>query len=146
MSFAYPPRRGGWLAALVLLLLTGLLALPPAALARDRLNANQSLERNQALVSQNKQYRLYMQDDGNLALYKIKGNQALWTSNTAGVAAKLLAMQGDCNLVLQKFDGSPAWASNTAGPSGCHLILQDDGNLVLYQGSNVLWNTGTQGR
>ncbi|MCB0125042.1 MAG: matrixin family metalloprotease [Caldilineaceae bacterium] len=102
------------------------------------------LGREQMLRSNNGNYQLIMQNDGNLVLYK-NGTQALWASWTHGGPAERLTMQGDGNLVLYTDDYQAIWATWTFGDN-YYLILQDDGNLVIYRGDGVaIWHTGTFG-
>jgi hypothetical protein len=106
------------------------------------LNPNQSLYVNQFLISPNGKYKLIMQTDGNLVLYRVYDNYALWSSGTAGQAVSRVIMQGDGNLVIYLTNGRPIWASRTQGNPGSHLRLQDDGNLVIYKPLPI-WYTGT---
>lgn len=112
----------------------------------DRLSVGQSLENGNTLLSKNHQYRLIMQNDGNLVIYKA-GGTPIWASNTAGTDAKRLVLQGDGNLVLYNSSGIPIWATNNLGTNRQHLIMQNDGNLVLYTNNgSAVWATGTNGR
>lgn len=68
--------------------------------ARNRLYSNEELRQNQEIRSANGQYRLTLQPDGNLVLYR-NGTQALWASGTSGrPEITRCAMQIDGNLVL----------------------------------------------
>ena len=97
---------------------------------RSVLNAGETLQPNQSLVSPNGLLKLLLQSDGNLVLYN--QNTPKWASNTAGQSAKSLLMQADGNLVV--YTATQAiWASNTNGKGTSFLSLQDDGNLVVYQ-------------
>ena len=107
------------------------------AMARNVLESGQMLYRGEALTSPNGYYKLILQEDGNLVLYR-KG-KALWSSGTNGKDARKLVMQSDGNLVLYGNNG-PIWASNTSGNRGAFLMLQNDGNLVIYK---AVWSTGT---
>jgi len=102
-----------------------------------------------------KQYRLALQIDGNLVLYKYIGSQLqnipLWSSQTNGQAPYNCVMQRDGNLVLYGFtkQGFQAlWASNTSGNPGAFLVVQNDGNVVIYAADRVtaLWSTNTAGQ
>ena len=86
------------------------------------LECGQSLQQGESIWSTNEQYRLTMQDDGNLVLYDGK-NQPHWASNTwrHGEPPYRTTMQDDGNLVLYDVRGTATWASNTwgKGPSRC---------------------------
>jgi hypothetical protein len=107
-----------------------------------RLTAGQQLRTGQYLLSNNAQFALVLQSDGNLVLYE--NGTALWASRTSGSGANHLAMQDDGNLVLYA-GGTPKWHSGTDGTSS--FVVQDDGNLVVYRASNGLptWDSKTGG-
>ena len=97
----------------------------------------------QILVSNDLAYRLILQGDGNLVLYK--SGTAAWSSRTntsdSGERPKRLVHQGDGNLVLYTGDGRWKWQSATASSSSHRLLLQTDGNLVLYtKTGQPLWH------
>src|SRR5215510_257118 len=105
----------------------------------DHLNANEALAPNQSIVSANGTYRLVLQGDSNLVLYKSYRNgtqRALWASNTVGRGAVTCIMQGDGNLVMYDGASHPIWSSNTYGNPGSRLVMQDDGNAVIYRSNN----------
>lgn len=85
-------------------------------------------------------YRVVLQGDGNLVLYK-KGDPR-WASHTVGSGANRLVLQGDGNLVLYR-NGKPVWASHTVGSGANRLVMQGDGNLVLYNDGRPKWATHT---
>lgn len=100
----------------------------------------------QALETADGKYRLILQPDGNLVLYK-NGNQPVWASGTDGKQVAFLALQPDGNLVLYSKDYRPLWSTGTANRGAFKLIIQPDGNLVLYTIDNrPLWATYTNGR
>jgi hypothetical protein len=99
--------------------------------AADQLCAPHSMGLDQYIHAPGGQYKLLMQDDGNLVLYGPNG--ATWASNTVGSGGTSVNMQDDGNLVIYTSTARPVWASSTAGTgSGNHLVMQDDGNLVVY--------------
>lgn len=106
----------------------------------DHLYENESLTKGQWLRSNNGQYTLVLQDDGNFVLYG--RGRALWASNTEGRAARIAAMQSDGNLVIYGYPHA-IWASNTHNNPGAHLVVQDDGNVVIYLARKAIWATGT---
>jgi hypothetical protein len=79
-------------------------------------------------------YRLVMQGDGNLVIYK--NHQAQWATGTNGTGAVMYVMQDDGNLVLYDGGGSiPKWSSGT-GNSGASkapygLYMNGDGRLAI---------------
>ena len=85
-----------------------------------------------ALSSNNGQYRLTYQGDGNLVLYDTLAGTALWSTSTFGTAPGYALMQTDGNFVVYDEDGVAQWASTTAGNPGAYLSVNDDGNLVIY--------------
>jgi pseudomonalisin len=106
----------------------------------EQLNAGGRLLRGNSIYSDNKNYELAMQDDGNLVLYDRNGGgrAPLWSTQTDGTAVVGAVMQEDGNLVLYKYDGKPVWASQTHGSGSTNwLSVQDDGNLVIYRRSRT---------
>ena len=89
-----------------------------------------------------------MQKDGNLVLYRIDTDQALWSSGTVNKPVTHTVMQGDGNLVCYDDQGHAYWASGTAGHAGADVVLQGDGNLVVYAhvggGNQALWASNTE--
>jgi hypothetical protein len=110
-----------------------------------RLNANQLLSVNQQLVSSNGKARLVMQSDGNLVLYRVADNRALWASGTYGKPMTQALMQTDGNFVGYNAGKTIAyWSSGTSGYPGASVVLGDDGDLkVVHPSGAVLWWSGT---
>ena len=112
-----------------------------------------SLHPEQSLQSDNKQYKLILQSDGNVVLYN-QQSQAIWATNTKGlIQPREFIMQTDGNLVLYDTNGKPKWASNTDNNPGAFLNVQNDGNLVVYRAgsqtetaNNALWASGSNDR
>jgi hypothetical protein len=106
------------------------------------------LSTGQAVLSQNRQYFLAEQTDGNLVLYKgsISGgtHRVLWgmPAKAPGNGAYAM-MQTDGNFVVYSRSQHSVWATNTYSP-GAFLAVQNDGNLVLYSAAGkAIWSTGT---
>ena len=113
----------------------------------DTLMAGQSLSAGMELVSNNGQYHLVMQGDGNLVLYE-PGNVAVWATDTWSLPLwsrpTTAEMQTDGNFVLYSALRLPAWASGTDGSGGDRLVMQSDRNVVIYNPSGAaVWSTGT---
>jgi len=86
--------------------------------------------------------RFVMQQDGNLVLYSASG-QALWASNTRGIAVAFAVMQRDGNLVVYSKKGRAAWASGTGRHPGASVAVGDDGRVAVKSPSGMtLWSTG----
>ena len=113
-------------------------------MSRDRLKPGEVLKRGHSLWSNNGQFRLRMQGDGNLVLYIAHSNKKLRSFKTKRYNATHAHMQGDGNFVISR---KKTWVcqTGTAGKKGAHLILQNDGNLVLYTKNQkkALYSTGT---
>lgn len=121
-----------------------MLALINTASAGDTLFKDQWLRVNQQLTSNNGDFKLIMQGDGNLVVYRNSDNKALWSSRTHNNPGAEAVMQGDGNLVVYK-NGVALWSTNTHNNPGSRVIMQHDGNLVVYNPANrALWESGTR--
>ncbi|MFC4912022.1 hypothetical protein [Actinomadura gamaensis] len=108
-----------------------------AAAVRSALKPGRTLKAGQYLRSSNGRYKLVMQADGNLVVYR--GSSSIWSSHT-WVKGSSATMRTDGDLVVAK--GSHRyWNSHTAGHKGAYLSLQNDGNAVVYQGRTALWSS-----
>jgi hypothetical protein len=103
----------------------------------DELCTGGDLHAGGNLYSPSEQYKLSMQTDGNLVVYK--GSTAVESLSTEGTGTgNYLAMQSDGNLVLYTDANAALWSSGTQGTgSGNYLLMQDDGNLVVYTSSGT---------
>jgi hypothetical protein len=61
----------------------------------NALGVEEQLAVGESRTSDNGQYRLDMQADGNLVLYRTSDNAPLWASQTAGRGGTRAVMQGD---------------------------------------------------
>jgi hypothetical protein len=117
-------------------------------LGGDKLTAGQRLHANEYILSNNAQYALVMQKDGNLVLYghgQAGSGRALWNSKTAGHPGANLVVQGDGNIVIY-YNGKALWNTRTVGTVVNRLVMQDDGNLMAYTGSGGHeWASNTAG-
>jgi hypothetical protein len=105
-----------------------------------RLDGGQALQPGWQFQSPDRQYRLVMQTDGNLVLYK--GGTALWASNTH-TANSEVEMQTDGNLVIYAPGHIAVWATGTFNQYSA-LLGQNDGNFVVYApGNKPVWATNT---
>lgn len=113
----------------------------------EYLGGGDELSPGQHMDSDNGKYRLSMQVDGNLVIYKLSSGKACWSSGTQGNPGAWLAMQPDGNFVIYKGGGGPAlFNTGTNGNWSSVAIMQGDGNLTIYSdGNNVLWASNTSG-
>jgi len=108
------------------------------------INRGTVLYKGDIVRSPNGKYRLKMQGDGNLVLYKISGNTAVWATGTqAGCIGKTFRFQDDGNLVIYNDQEGACWNSQTSGQQPDILRLRDDGILALMDGNQVLWQSMT---
>ncbi len=98
------------------------------------------------LVSDNDTYKLIMQNDGNLVLYKF--NEPVWSTNTIGAESSppyRVCLHEDGNLVVYgTIEGkeTPRWQTNTGGKGVKSLIVHDDGTIILLGGQNeIVWKS-----
>lgn len=110
----------------------------------DRIASHREMYEGDYLLSGDGRFKLVMQGDGNMVIYK--QGRPIWASNTMGVdcAPYKLAMQSDGNYVIYG-KNRPIWASNTNGKGiGPYiLVMQNDGNLVVYDQNSPIWATNT---
>lgn len=127
---------------LAVFLVQTVVAAAPALAVSNQLTEGQTLANGAQIASSDGRYRLVMQADGNLVVYR--GSSAQWATGTNGPNRRVV-MQGDGNLVV--YTGStPLWASGTAGFRGSRLVMQNDGNLVIYGPSGHAWWSRYSGR
>ena len=89
------------------------------------------LAQGSSIASEQNDFALIMQNDGNLVEYA-PYNVVVASTNTQGNSGAVLFMQRDGNLVLRAPGNIPIWSSGTAGHPGTVLQIQSDGALVLY--------------
>ena len=104
---------------------------------KHQLQADNIIFRDQAILSDNNQYRLVLQGDGNLVQYGPRG--AIWA--TGANRGSYLVQQGDGKLVLYDYKGTAIWGSPVwiANGTNSRTIQQGDGNLVTYDGYRPIW-------
>ena len=75
----------------------------------------------------------------------------LYQNKSIELADVILYMQNDGNFVVyNKISMVPLWNIFRSGytcneTKPCHMVFQNDGNLVAYQGSTVIWASGSMG-
>jgi cell wall-associated NlpC family hydrolase len=105
---------------------------------------NSRLTAGQQITSPDGNYRMIMQSDGNLVIYK--GSTPTWSSNTPGNPGAQAAMQSDGNLVVYALPWRPVWASGTPGNTAAVLGLDNTGTATIYaRGGRTLWTSSARG-
>lgn len=128
-------------ATAVAVLIASQLTAQPASAGNNEPNlwTNQTLSAGQrlntAVPGTNTGYRLDVQGDGNLVIYRWN-NKAIWSSGTQGNSLLYLGMQSDGNAVLRRYDAYPLWASGTSG-ANYYLNMGADGNLVVRNPAGI---------
>jgi predicted lipoprotein with Yx(FWY)xxD motif len=132
----------------------------------DRLNTNQWIVNDAAMVSADRRYAAYLQDDGNLVLcYTTNGaadlSRPYWSVFAHPASGQVRSqpsgppyhavMQSDGNFVLYDGrdpgnSGPPYWATNTSRARGQFTaVMQTDGNFVVYDGTGQpIWASHTE--
>jgi hypothetical protein len=91
-------------------------------------------------------YKLFMQPDGNLVLYKKSDNRPVWSSGTygKGVGPYRMTMQPDGNLVVYDSKNAAIWESGTYGKGvGPYKVtLLNQGYFTVSDRSGaILWSS-----
>lgn len=94
-----------------------------------------------SIRSDNGQFRVTYQSDGNLVLNDTRDGTALWSTATGGTEPGRALMQADGNFVVYDASGVARWSSGTGGNPGAYLWVRDDGSLVIYRpDGQALWS------
>ncbi|MCL2482793.1 MAG: InlB B-repeat-containing protein [Propionibacteriaceae bacterium] len=110
-----------------------------AVVAVDTLAIGQSMPAGHCLTSNNKEYWVCLETDGNLVLGS--HGTPMWMSGTTGTDATLV-FQKDGDVVL-KAGGATMWSTGTSGHTMTTLVMQNNGNLVLFNGDIAMWSVTT---
>lgn len=123
----------------------------------DKMTSACALMADGTLKSENGEYRMTMQGDGNLVLYK--GDDPLWASGTNGENGAHCVFQKDGHFLIYRLNehgqvstnpDDCIWKTGICGdPCEYHggwVCMQDDGNFVQYTcEGRPLWCTRTDG-
>lgn len=112
-----------------------------SVLPTSKLGVGQKLNVGQILYSDNRQYYLILQQDGNLCIYNNDDNQ-IWCSKTSGKKSNFLTAQTDGNLVIYDNTNKALWATKTNGISGLIVSIDNDGVLRVRNNKNeIKWKS-----
>jgi hypothetical protein len=109
----------------------------------NKLKQGERLNPGEQLISNNRQYVLIYQGDGNLVIYDTSkidpANPTapglwIWDAGTVNHRPGFVVLQGDGNLCVYDSVGHGVTCTMTVNDNwkGVLLVLQDDGNLVLH--------------
>jgi hypothetical protein len=124
---------------LCLVLLVNFLFFNALAQNTNSLITGEPLKVNTKLISDNGDYYLIVETDGNLCLHGPSG--VYWCASQNSIGGGLLVLQKDGNLVVKNKEGGTNWASKTHpyfdskfkyGNKPKKLALENDGTLALY--------------
>jgi len=111
------------------------------------MHAGGGIASGKALQSCSGAFGLYMQEDGNLVLYRQADFAPLWSSDTWGSGATGAYVEPDGTFAIYNdtWNPTPIWAKERGvGKRGVYLAVQDDGNVVLYSATgSALFATNT---
>jgi pimeloyl-ACP methyl ester carboxylesterase len=95
----------------------------------------------QQITSPDGRYRLTLQTDGNLVIYRNDGVPVWWTG-TIGISPSVARMQVDGNFVVYDTANQPRWHTYTYGNPGAYLSMQNNGAIVIYSATGArLWGS-----
>jgi hypothetical protein len=110
----------------------------------DRLGSGEKIIRGMQLTSNDGNFSLKLQEDGNLVLYRGTGRRRkpLWDSGTSGQPSEVLMMQPDGRLVILGPGERVVWEPDRSQPTarrvpGSWLELENDGSLRIYYGKII---------
>ena len=102
---------------------------------------------NEWIDSPNGRFRFTLNAQGNLQLLDgVNHDILLWQSGTNDPNNYRFFSWGDGNHWILNRDGGNKWQTGTWDRPGARMLVQDDGNVTIYQGSTLLWQTGTGGK
>lgn len=114
--------------------------------AKEAFYPGDCLKLGESLDSTNGCFKLVMQTDGNLVLYRKSDNKALWSSKTDLTNSYKFCHQTTGILLIKNhLDITTFIAGNSSTLRSAFAVLQDDGNFVLYTTSPTrsIWATNT---
>jgi len=112
------------------------------------------MTKNQVIYSDNGEYQLNFQGDGNLVIYKVGSWNPLWSINKTG--GENLWFNPDGNIIMLNASNQIVWKSDIYVPGmsftssqRLYMLFQGDGNLAIYWNgvtyTDVVGSSGTGG-
>lgn len=124
--------------------LTALLTVPrrdrPGAGTSAPLLPGESMKRRDVRYSPSGSHALVLQDDGNLVLYRVADDKAVWATATENRGCDQVTLGKDGDLVVSK-GGAVGWRSKT-GDTVAALLIGDNGELALVGSNGVEFRPG----
>lgn len=103
------------------------------------------LAKGASLRSPSGEYRLELQDDGEIVhLISTSGSDAhqLWAAGTTNAAVSFLVLRPSGLLELVAEDDTVCWTAGTESDCVAHLSVADDGVVAIWDANNsMLWST-----
>ncbi|RYZ60766.1 MAG: hypothetical protein EOP09_20765, partial [Proteobacteria bacterium] len=105
------------------------------------LEKGEEMRAGSRLCSQNGDYTLDFQEDGNLVLY-YRAVTPVWASSSTSQAAYRAFMQPDGNFVIYTKEDRPLWDTSTYSSGGTRLVVLNDGRIqILNENNDPVWTT-----
>lgn len=114
-----------------------------SVLPTSKLSIGQKISIGQILYSDNREYYLILQSDGNLCIYNDK-DQRIWETKTNGRKSSVLIMQSDGNLCIYSNPDNTGgiWCSMSNGKNASIASIDNDGVLRIYDKINqIVWES-----
>lgn len=103
------------------------------------------LKKGDSLSSENGEYKLILQQNGNLQV--LYGTTVIWSSNTINSKVEDLHFARSGNLVISGTGQQTYWSTNTGNtsPKAEILVISNDGDLQLPSKDNQrVWHSGAR--
>lgn len=109
-----------------------------AVLSATVLLKQQSFRRGEFKPSPDGNFKIGLDNDGELVVVDNQTNEKTWRSGKTG--GQIAFMQEDGNLVVRNSESSAIWSTVTGGNPGARLTIDDTGLASIMLGTTVLWN------
>ncbi|MBX9403859.1 hypothetical protein K4L06_21355 [Lysobacter sp. BMK333-48F3] len=132
-----------WMRAALFALLLACAQAAFAQSASKQIAQGTQLWAGEEIYSNNGQYKLSMQHDGNLVFYRVADLRPLWNSGTQAAGGHRASFEAYGILTVRDFNDAILWSNANGWPGyfhpGIYWYLTDTGYFVaLYQGSTVV--------